>query len=584
ARADLRRAGLRGLGFLQAVISIWPREGNITDFSGATFLTWGGDANDSLEEAKTTQAGSPQVGAGQAVKLAVWLKHAESPNDDLRIALQWMDSSFTQLSQQTLTVRTADIGSSGGWAYLEGTAPSNVRRMRISLARDGVDPTGVWYAGDVRAAIVDGSVAAGPIAAGAIGAAEIADGAVGTAEIADGAVTAAKLGGDVATGDVPADGSITSAKLAALSVLPSALSTTLGRSIPMPLDFAASWTLDSNVGITVRDRTHNSDTELFDDPKVLEFAGDATDSSQFAAVTSAYDVFATPGLEFELIVPLYCTGPPVGEFRVQINYRGDSGYISDSRANVSPSEITVGQIYYARITGTPPAGTKKLQINVQRRGTDATGLWYMGAPRMTLLDTQGPVSMQVFTSSATWTRPDGCRRVLAAATGGGGGGAYGGSTSNAGGGGGAGGTAISVLDVIDLPSIAVTVGAGGAGGVAATPAAAGSLSSFGGWLTGWGGSQGAENGDGGGGGAATFGLISTRGGQGMSTDEGGASAGGQGGASFWGGGGQGGRGSSSTGHPSISTFVKGAGGGGGNQQGADGGDGGDGVVMVLEFY
>ena len=75
-------------------------------------------------------------------------------------------------------------------------------------------------------------------------------------------------------------------------------------------------------------------------------------------------------------------------------------------------------------------------------------------------------TMQVFTSSGTWTKPTGCKKVKVTVVGGGGGGGAcrgnpGTGRSCAGAGGGA---AIKFIDVTSISSETVTVGAGGIGG------------------------------------------------------------------------------------------------------------------------
>jgi Ni,Fe-hydrogenase III small subunit len=83
-----------------------------------------------------------------------------------------------------------------------------------------------------------------------------------------------------------------------------------------------------------------------------------------------------------------------------------------------------------------------------------------------------PVTLKVFTSNGTWTRPVGCRRILvqmvgpgASGAGANAGGGVGGSQPglSAGGGGGGGGYSEALLNVESLPSASVVVPAGGVG-------------------------------------------------------------------------------------------------------------------------
>ena len=73
-------------------------------------------------------------------------------------------------------------------------------------------------------------------------------------------------------------------------------------------------------------------------------------------------------------------------------------------------------------------------------------------------------SIQVFTSSGTWTKPDGVSkvRVIVVGGGGGGGGVFASGTNDSSAGGGGGGTAIKIIDVSSISSVTVTVGALGA--------------------------------------------------------------------------------------------------------------------------
>jgi len=72
----------------------------------------------------------------------------------------------------------------------------------------------------------------------------------------------------------------------------------------------------------------------------------------------------------------------------------------------------------------------------------------------------GPETIQVYTSSGTWTRPSGVTKIKVYATGGGAGAQYRPSASKYNGGAG-GGTAIGLVDVSGISSATVTIGAGG---------------------------------------------------------------------------------------------------------------------------
>ena len=72
-------------------------------------------------------------------------------------------------------------------------------------------------------------------------------------------------------------------------------------------------------------------------------------------------------------------------------------------------------------------------------------------------------TIQVFTSSGTWTKPTGVTKIKVRLVGGGGGGG-GGNGSVPGTGGGGGGYCEKFIDVTAISSVAVTVGTGGAGG------------------------------------------------------------------------------------------------------------------------
>tara|TARA_R110002126_G_scaffold224033_1_gene368952 strand:+ start:58 stop:813 length:756 start_codon:yes stop_codon:yes gene_type:complete len=139
----------------------------------------------------------------------------------------------------------------------------------------------------------------------------------------------------------------------------------------------------------------------------------------------------------------------------------------------------------------------------------------------------GMQSQQVFTTSGTWTKPTDVTKVRVIVTGGGGS-SYG--TGSYTGSGGAGGTAIKIIDVTAISSVAVTVGAAGS--------PTGGTSSFGSHCSATGGGQ--SNGNtGGGGGTASGGdmnLQGSGGGRGYNS----VYVHYQGGSSYWGGSGTGG--------------------------------------------
>ena len=182
-------------------------------------------------------------------------------------------------------------------------------------------------------------------------------------------------------------------------------------------------------------------------------------------------------------------------------------------------------------------------------------------------------SMQVFTSSGTYTKPSGINLIKVFVTGGGGG-AYNGR----GGGGAGGGTAIEVIDVSSLSStVAVTVGTGGT--AATNKGNTGGTSSFGSYCSATCGGGGVEHDTGGSfypgnGGEGSGGDINLKGG-GAETDQ--ASRGGN---SFWAGGG---RGSNIDGTYHHGQPGQTGSGGGGGWSGGTGKSGGNGIVVVEEY-
>ena len=249
----------------------------------------------------------------------------------------------------------------------------------------------------------------------------------------------------------------------------------------------------------------------------------------------------------------------------------------------------------AQVTTTPPdnsVGTAKITNNAVTVGKIATSGTLPALNGSSLTHTGGLKSVQVFTSSGTYTTPAGIRTVKVIVTGGGGqGGGYG-AANDYGGGGGAGGTAIETIDVSGVSTVTVNVGAGGAGGASGSnDGAGGAGSSFGSFCTGNGGGGGRHGNygavQGGQGGSATGGDINLSGGMGDNGVDNDYVPGGvnyrsarSGGASFWGGGGRGG--AHNQGASAGMAYGSGGGGGSGSNSGA-GGAGQGGVVYVEEY-
>ena len=204
-----------------------------------------------------------------------------------------------------------------------------------------------------------------------------------------------------------------------------------------------------------------------------------------------------------------------------------------------------------------------------------------------IVGTGGLKSMQVITSSQTWTKPAGVNTIKVYVTGGGGGGG-GGQSGDKGAGGGAGGTAIEIIDVTSVSSVSVTIGTGGAGGSGSVHGTAGVTSSFASYCSATGGAGGrfgnAGQVWGGAGGVASGGNMNIHGGIGNcgqdnvfnSSYE---SSYGLGGSSFWGGGSCGG----SDTFPAPNALCYGAGGGGGCEDTPQAGAGAPGVCVIEEY-
>ena len=257
----------------------------------------------------------------------------------------------------------------------------------------------------------------------------------------------------------------------------------------------------------------------------------------------------------------------------------------------SGSGASLTSLPAGNLTGSLPAISGANLTNLSA-GNLTGSLPAISGANLTGLAGGGFASMQVFTSSGTWTRPSGVKIIKVTVVGGGGsGGIANGLYSDGGDGGGGAGCAIEVIDVSTGPSsVSVTVGSGASGnGGYNNGGSTGGTSSFGSYCQATGGEGGwyqeTQNTAGAAPGSGSGGNINLTGGNGIK----GCGNGGNQNSAWNGPGGQGagpysitrGAGINSTTSTQANTNAYGSGGGGASA--GTSGSGGHGIVVVEEF-
>tara|TARA_R110002020_G_scaffold471870_1_gene699333 strand:- start:304 stop:2673 length:2370 start_codon:yes stop_codon:yes gene_type:complete len=155
--------------------------------------------------------------------------------------------------------------------------------------------------------------------------------------------------------------------------------------------------------------------------------------------------------------------------------------------NESQSSLSIGTDYFVADDGSITTSDTERRLG---EAISSTKILLDFGVRTDL--TGGFQSMQVFTSSGTWTKPSGITKVKVTVVGGGGGGSGWDSGDDNAMGGGGGGASIEVIDVSSVSSVTVTIGAGGAGSGNNANGSAGGTTSFGSYLQATGGSGGSR--------------------------------------------------------------------------------------------
>jgi hypothetical protein len=257
-----------------------------------------------------------------------------------------------------------------------------------------------------------------------------------------------------------------------------------------------------------------------------------------------------------------------------------SNTVSD--ASINSAQITAAKMAASAVdvstsvaTGTLPLGLGGLGVSSLTGSANRTVMGNTAGDAFAFQDA-GLVSVQVFSSNGTWTRPSGITRIRVQLVGGGGGGTGHGEA------GGSGGYSERYLDVTSISSVGVTIGGGGGGVNYHNVGGGGATTSFGPYLSASGG-EGARNVGGHCGGRPGIGSggdVNLYGGGGAGHC---LHGGGLGGFSYFGGSGIGVHAES----PDTAAFESwsspGAGGSGGAQARHRGASGKGGIIIVYEY-
>ena len=157
------------------------------------------------------------------------------------------------------------------------------------------------------------------------------------------------------------------------------------------------------------------------------------------------------------------------------NLQVTAAKVASDVATTAGTQTLTNKTLTAPTLTTPALGTPASGVV-----TNLSGVLPVGVTGGSGLSVGGLKSQQVFTATATWTKPAAVTSVKVYVTGGGGGGGHCTDDTNGyhGGGGSAGGTAISIIDVTNIDTCTATVGAYGTGRSSSGVADAGGTSSF----------------------------------------------------------------------------------------------------------